>query len=288
MKKIKYILSLTLILALALPLFLMPISAVEKEPIIEDLVELTRESEYFLLIFQITYDNLAFYIPNGIHSEDYVDEIQKQKAIEMGYYDPNFDAGDLVFPYSAVDLKTNKVYTDLQMGRGLRFPDTVTVEKVREDVRKYFVSDFLGIIDGAVFNDTGTDALCYLGPDGHVYNHFYGQYPIINEYSGRPDLESAKIKDKSGNKITLSFDAVSEFGTVEDGITIQYTKTNRGWRISGATGRYYKGFAYGPNEIFAPETADNSVVYIALASVSLAALAGVTLVSSNRKKEIIA
>ncbi len=307
MKKIKFILSLTLILALAIPLFLMPISAADEEPTIDELVELAKEAQYFVAIFGLVYEELVYYMPNGALQSD-LDESLIQNAMKMGYYDPEFDMSKShLYNISAVDIRTGELYPTYRGDDwASRFPDTVTVEKVREDVRKYFVSDFLHIIDNAEFRDYLIDSYCLLGTDGYVYNHYFyaaTKYIVNTEHYSEtqriPDWETAKVKERSENKITLEFDGNANKATLayykesgknvnlEGKITIQYTKTNRGWRISGSTGNYYKGL----DSVYAseiPETADNSVVYIALASVSVAALASVTFVSAKRKKAYIA
>ncbi len=280
MKKIKTLTALTLILALAIPLFLMPISAAEEEPNIDELIEMTKESELFLDIIPL-YQEMVGRSPGQKFTSYELEVIDKAK--EWGYYDPEFDTGGMYHPYSAIDYKTGEIMEGLDLGYGYRFPDSVTIEKIESDIEKYFVSDFLEILDCPT-----KSATCYafLAPDGHVYNHWYGQFSLYGSFAN-PDFEDPKIIEKSDKKITLGFNTVGYKSESYDDVTIEYRKTSRGWRISGATGTYYKTY----ESIFAsevPETADNSVVYIALASVSVIALAGITFVSAKRKKAYIA
>ncbi len=283
MKIIRKTLSIALILSLALPLLIMPISAADKEPTIEEFVELTRESQLYLNMLY-KYPLLGYKDPNEKEKVEisYIREL----AIQFGYYDPGFEIDEVRLERIFSPATGEEEYASTKYDCFYTFPDTVTKEKINRDIEKYFVWDFIGVMRPFVQRPLVGYLQIVEDHNGKLYNkNRMPGSPIVDPILQTPNLDTARIISKSDKQITLEFDDLYEPGW--NIITIQYTKTSRGWRISGATGEYYRGF----KDFFAPEvpeTADNSVVYIALASVSVIALAGVTLVSAKRKKDYIA
>ncbi len=98
------------------------------------------------------------------------------------------------------------------------------------------------------------------------------------------DWDNAELRFTGKNTAVLNIGWITEeYPPVSGEDTITFLKTSSGWRIDGGSyfDRYYLKLA-------TPQTSDNSVVYIALASVSVIALAGITFVSAKRKKAYIA
>ncbi len=158
-----------------------------------------------------------------------------------------------------------------------------------EDICKYFAKGVLMYGDGYL-SDDGIEKSHVFLHDGKTYAYCQPPYRLDTPAIFWETAELRFTGEKSAVLYVQWYDYSYTHNPDPDRFnndTITFLKSSDGWRVDG--GSYFNGHLLKlstPVEV--PDTADNSVVYIALASVSVIALAGVTLVSAKRKKDYIA
>ena len=252
------------ILCMVFPAFSM-VSSAEQQNFseIKEMMDVAWEANRFVkMLFGEYYEYLT-------HPQNHPLVIEWMK--ENGYYPETVETKELssLFQINVYSGERKKIEGE---GLAVAYPEQLTYEKLHADFEKYFSFDY---VDYLVKNRGNVSDAAFLPC-------------FIEDENGRlyaPLGESSELwlsivcnkNDYAENAVLISQDASFseiEVQKEEYSATFRFVKTDNGFRISG-------GSYFAPN--LAPNTGDNTAIFMILAVVSIAALGVATIVISKKK-----
>ena len=267
MKRIVCIIIAIVMLCMVFPTFSMVSSAEQQDfSEIKEMMDVAWEANRFVkMLFGEYYEYLT-------HSEDHAQAIEWMK--ENGYYPETVETKELssLFRINVYSGERKKIEGE---GLAVAYPAQLTFEKLRADFNQYFSFDY---VDYLVKNRGNISDAAFLPC-------------FIEDENGRlyaPISESSELwlsivcneNDYAENAVFISQDAsVSEIEVQKEeySATFRFVKTDNGFRISG-------GSYFAPN--LAPNTGDNTAIFMILAVLSIAALYSVAMKIIKKQNEV--
>jgi hypothetical protein len=265
--------TISLILALLLceaALALAPLTASgEEAPDLEELAVLGKDAETFAMMLRQSFHPTAIDIVCERMSQDEVIGRTRELLLRKGYVDEHI--AETVCPLEDPDDKGLDIIEYYPFSEKM-----VSIEIWNEEVRKYFVSDFLGLVNSG------------------------GDVPVIVEYNGKTygmntvdtyfyaDWDECFLTDYSEQYAEITVLVVS----AEDGnglgyATVDFSKEADGWRVSG--GSFYEYVYKHTGELIKdpPATGDGTAAYALIFTLAALPLAGFGVYEWKKRRRVV-
>jgi hypothetical protein len=266
----KKFLSLILVLSLTMTVFLFSPAAVsaEEAPDFAELVALGKDAETFAMMLKQSFHPTACDIVYKKMSQDEVIKRTRELVFRKGYVDEHI--AETVCPLEDPNGNGFDIIQYYPFSERM-----ASLEIWNKEVRKYFVSDFLGLVNSS------------------------GDVPVIVEYNGKTygmntvdtffyaDWDECVLTDYSQQHAEITVLVVS----AEDGnglgyATVDFSKETNGWRVSG--GSFYEYVYEHTGSLIAtpPKTGEHTALYALIFTLAVLPLAGIG-VYRWRKRRVI-
>ena len=263
----KKFVSLTLTLLLLLPLFSLAslTASGEEAPDFAELVALGKDAETFAMMLKQSFHPTACDIVYKKMSQDEVIKRTRELVFRKGYVDEHI--AETVCPLEDPNGNGFDIIQYYPFSERM-----ASLEIWNKEVRKYFVSDFLGLVNSS------------------------GDVPVIVEYNGKTygmntvdtffyaDWDECGLTDYSQQHAEITVLVVS----AEDGnglgyATVDFSKETNGWRVSG--GSFYEYVYEHTGSLIAtpPKTGEHTGLYALIFTLAVLPL-GVFAIGAFKKR----